>query len=295
MVSTGERPRRVALVTGAGDPDGLGAAIAAALAAAGFVVAATDLQEKAKDQGEDPERSGVSPLPRPGLFIPADLTAEAGCTAVTDAVLARYGRVDVLVNNAAAGSGADKNDIADVPADAWDHVLDVNLRAAFLLIKSVVPDMRRRGWGRIVNLSSLVGLTGRPQRAAYAASKAGLIALTRSAALDVARDGITVNAVCPGLVATSRTTKAMAARVAAGRSASVAAALAEQAAGIPLGRLAAPSEVAALVTFLASDAAGFITGEAIGVHGGELYSGYQAAVPAPPPSDTNVTKEPQHA
>ncbi len=293
MVSTGRR--RVALVTGAGDPGGLGAAIAAALDAAGFMVAATDLSEKTEDRNQDSERELVSPVHRPGLFVPADLTAEAGCAAVTDAVLARYGRVDVLVNNAAAGSGADKNDIADVPTDAWDHVLGVNLRAAFLLTKRVVPVMREHGWGRIVNLSSLVGLTGRPQRAAYGASKAGLIALTRSAALDVARDGITVNAVCPGLVATSRTAKAMAARVAAGKSASVAAALAEQAAGIPLGRLATPPEVAALVTFLASDAAGFITGEAIGVHGGELFSGYPAAVPAPPARETNVTKEPQHA
>lgn len=268
---------RVALVSGAGQPDSLGAAIAAALVAGGHLVVATDV----------PATGGAALQAHE--FVAADLTDADECAALVDGVVSRHGRLDILVNNAAAPGGADKNDIAEVPVAAWDQVMAVNLRAAFVLTARAVPQMRRRGWGRIVNIASLVGLTGRPQRAAYAASKAGMVALTRSAALDVAADGITVNAVCPGLVRTGRTMRSFERRVAAGQADSVEDVLREQAAGIPMGRLAEPEEVAGLVTYLVSETAGFITGEAIGVHGGELFAGGD-----PRPARFTAAKESVH-
>lgn len=273
---------RVALVSGAGQPDSLGAAIATALAVCGHLVVATDAPDTGGAAGNAHE------------FVAADLTDADACAALVASVAEHHGRLDVLVNNAAAPGGADKGDIAEVPVSAWDQVLAVNLRAAFVLTSRAVPEMRRRRWGRVVNIASLVGLTGRPQRAAYAASKAGMVALTRSAALDVAGDGITVNAVCPGLVRTGRTMRSFERVVAAGRADSVQDVLLEQAAGVPMGRLAEPEEVASLVTYLVSEGARFITGEAIGVHGGELFAGGSPGTGRVSAANVSAAKESVH-
>jgi 3-oxoacyl-[acyl-carrier protein] reductase len=118
------------------------------------------------------------------------------------ACIERYGRLDILVNNAGAPQGADRNDIAEVPIGGWDQV--INLQGTFLVSRASVPHLRERNWGRIINISSIAAVAAGPKIAAYAASKAAILGLTRSVAMDVAKWGITVNAILPGGVATSR-------------------------------------------------------------------------------------------
>jgi 3-hydroxybutyrate dehydrogenase len=141
-------------------------------------------------------------------------------------------------------------------------------------MRGAVPLMRRYGWGRIVNIASIDGLTPKPTRGAYCSSKSALIALTRSVALDVAKDGITANSVCPGSMKTYRAMKTVARRIAAGVVASEEDAFAAEVSRIPIGRFGEVEEVARIVSFLASDAAGYVTAEAWGAHGGQLFTGY---------------------
>ena len=187
------------------------------------------------------------------MAVQCDVSDGAAVQAMMDEVLERYGRIDILVNNA----GITRDGLLmTMKEEAFDAVLDTNLKGAFLCTKAVVRRMMRQRYGRIINLSSVVGLHGNPGQANYAASKAGLIGFTKSLAKELATRGITVNAVEPGFIQTDMTTFLPDA---------VKEALKVE---IPMGRPGNPEDVAAAVAFFASDAAAYITGQVLCVDGG---------------------------
>jgi 3-oxoacyl-[acyl-carrier protein] reductase len=237
---------RVALVTGASR--GIGRAIARALAERRATVVAA--------AREDHARSVVDELVAAGHRAEAaalDVTDAASVTNTVADVLDRFGRIDILVNN--AGITRDQLTLR-MKRDDWDAVLATNLTAAFSCAQAVLRPMIKQRSGRIVNISSIVGQTGNAGQANYAASKAGLIGLTKALALEVASRNITVNAVAPGLIDTDMT-KALAGGIQD-----------DWAERIPLKRLGTPEDVAAAVLFLASDEAAYITGQVLSVNGG---------------------------
>jgi NAD(P)-dependent dehydrogenase (short-subunit alcohol dehydrogenase family) len=269
---------RVAVVTGCGKRDGLGAAIARALSAAGAHVLVSDVVDGGVSNDVDTpvvagSTEGVSALARElsmssvaAAAALADLREEADCSRLVDTAVGLWGRLDILVSNAAAPHGRERSPIADVPLAAWDLQLDVNLRGAFLLARAAVPAMRRGGrGGRILVVSSIAASRGLPHRVVYSASKAGLLGLVCSLATELGPDGITVNAICPGLISTSR------GRSSAIRQSGEASAdeeLRRRARVIPAGRMGHPDDIAEVVRFLAGDAASYVTGQAIAVDGG---------------------------
>jgi 3-oxoacyl-[acyl-carrier protein] reductase len=208
----------VALVTGCGKRDGVGQGVARALAASGMTVVVADKEPA----GVLNRRQEVVGVPDDGWRGVVSLTeeitsagAEASCLLgdigdegdaeqmVAEAVK-RHGRLDVLVNNAAAPQGPDRADIEDVPVDVWDQVIRVNLRGTYLMSRFAVPVMRGQRYGRIINIASMAGVVAAPRSTAYSASKAAVLGFTRALSADVAPWGITVNAIAPGMVATSR-------------------------------------------------------------------------------------------
>jgi acetoacetyl-CoA reductase len=238
--------QRVAIVTGG--TRGIGAAITSSLATHGCHVAAGF----SKDRGKAEELlkkhpSGSISLHQGRVDLPED------CARVVAEVLKTYGRVDYLVNN--AGITLDKT-VRKMTVEEWRTVLQVNLSGAFYMSKAVLEHMLERGSGRIVNISSVIGETGNVGQANYAASKAGLLGLTKSLALETARKGITVNCVAPGFIATEMV-EAMPKAV-----------LDMVVEKIPLRRLGRPEEVARVVWFLLEDEAAYITGAAYNVNGG---------------------------
>lgn len=244
---------KVVLVTGAAK--GIGAAVARAFAAEGGRVAALDVDAAALEALAAEARTGGAEV----LPLRADVTRAADVGAAVAKVAARWGPVDILVNNA-GGFAAVRPATEDIPDDEWDFTLRLNLTSAFLCAKAVLPGMKGRRWGRIVNLSSIGGRGGAVLLSSpYAATKAAILGFTRHLALETARAGITVNAVAPGTTATER--------FRALRTAADTAALVEK---VPLGRVAEPSEIAGCILFLASDAASYITGACLDVNGGVL-------------------------
>lgn len=269
--------KRVALVTGCGKIDGIGAATALALAAAGVAVVVTDVSESGRANEWGAEASnGWEGLSSLAAKIEAnggeahcargDVSAELDAASMVENTISHFGRLDILVNNAAAPQGADRADIEKVPLAAWEELMAINARGTFLMSRAAVGHMRRHAFGRIINVSSAIVRHRLANRVAYAASKAAIIGFTEALAFDLASDGITVNAVCPGSTITSRF------RSTAQRSGfkDTATALAETARGVPAARHGRPDEMAAMITFLASEAAGYITGQAIYVDGGGL-------------------------
>jgi 3-oxoacyl-[acyl-carrier protein] reductase len=241
--------RRVALVTGAFG--GIGAAVARALAAGGADIALLD----ARPAGEGAAAAAaVEALGRRALALSADVTNELAVDDAFKEVRGRLGDPDVVVNNAGI---TDDALLWKMSAAAWRRVIDVNLTGAFLVLRAAIPAMRERGWGRVVQVASINGERGKAGQANYAASKAGLIALTKTAARELGPRGITVNAVAPGLIETPMTADLpdeIRKR-----------AVAESA----VGRAGRPEDVAALVAFLCGEAAGHITGHVIRVDGGQ--------------------------
>jgi NAD(P)-dependent dehydrogenase (short-subunit alcohol dehydrogenase family) len=227
---------RTCLVTGASR--GIGAAVAARLSADGHRVALLGRDADALD------RVG-SALPGTAMTLPADVTDPAAVEAALERLEGAWGPVEVLVSNAGAGTAAPLVDTTD---DDWARMLDLNLTAPFRLVRRVLPAMTAAGWGRIVVVASVVAKRGEAQVAAYSAAKHGVLGLVRAAAAEVARTGVTVNAVCPGYVdtpMTDATVEGIAAR--SGRSPEDARAVLAR--RQPIGRLVDPAEVAEAVAF----------------------------------------------
>jgi len=235
---------RTALVTGS--TRGIGRAIAEVLAESGARVAVVG-----RDLGRAQEAASViSPEAR---GFACDVGDVASVTALVEAVEQEFGAIDILVNN--AGLTRD-NLLFRIKDDDWDAVIDANLRGAFVAIRAAARGMMKRRWGRIVNIASVVGVVGNKGQANYAASKAGLIGMTKSVAKELASRGILANVVAPGFVETDMT-----------------AAMTEDAkktlfTQIPLERLGTPRDIAGVVAFLASDHASYITGQVLVVDGG---------------------------
>ncbi len=268
---------RVALITGCGKENGIGAAIARRLAAAGITVVVSDARATGVDNDNNLKRdtgwrgleslvTGIVAAGGIASALEGDVSTEDGAAHLVAATVARHGRLDILVNNAGAPHGQDRGEIETLPVDAWHKVMGVNALGPFLMARAAVPHMKAQGWGRIITMSSVAGVYALPQRAIYSASKAAVIGMTRSLALDLAPLGITVNAVCPGSI---RTDRAISTTLRAGWN-DVEAGLAERAKALPMGRHGRPEEIAATVAHLASEDAGFITGQAFVIDGGGL-------------------------
>lgn len=233
-----------ALVTGASG--GIGAAIARALHDAGATVGLSGTRE-------EPLQALATELGERAHVLPCNLSDREAVIALPKAAVEAMGAVDILVNN--AGITRD-NLFMRMSEEEWDAVLQVNLTSAMLLSKGVMRGMMKARWGRIVNISSVVGATGNPGQANYAASKAGLVGMSKSLAYEVASRGITVNAVAPGFITTAMTDKL---------SEDQQSAILTQ---VPAGRMGEANEIAAAVLYLASPEAGYVTGATLHVNGG---------------------------
>jgi NAD(P)-dependent dehydrogenase (short-subunit alcohol dehydrogenase family) len=269
---------KVALVTGAGGERGIGRAIAMRLAAAGADVVVTDVTESpASATGWQGLRQVVTEIERLGrraAGIVADVGEAAEVQRMVDEAVGRLGRIDILVNNAAARAAGDRVPVVDLDESDWDRVQRTNVRGTFLCCRAVARHMLARAGGcqggRIINIASTAGKTGIARYGAYCASKFAVIGLTQSLAQELAPKGVTVNAICPSLVATERVDDIAAALTpAASTGGDHRQALINDAVGrAPLGRLADVQDVASLAAFLASPQAGYLTGLAISVAGG---------------------------
>jgi NAD(P)-dependent dehydrogenase (short-subunit alcohol dehydrogenase family) len=239
---------RVAIVTGAAR--GLGRAAAERLRERGASVA---VNVRDRERAESLARE----IGENVLAVPGDIAADGVPEEIVRRTLERFGRIDILVNNAAL---ARSTRFPDLSAEEWRHALEVNLTAPFLLTKAALPAMKAQHYGRIINISSTAGRTVSTLGGAhYTASKAGLLGLTRAAAKELGQFGITVNAVCPGMIDTELTRENATPEL-----------LARLAASYPVPRLGTALEVADLICFAASEEAGYITGASFDINGGDL-------------------------
>ncbi len=237
--------QRIAVVTGG--TGGIGTAICKKLAAAGHKVWAADILDDAKGA------EWVAARKAEGFdfgYVRADVTDTEGCAAA----LAKVGQVDILVNNAGITRDAVFKKLTKVD---WDAVMGTNLDSVFNMTKPIIDGMLERGWGRIINISSINGQKGQFGQTNYSAAKAGMHGFTKALAQETAKKGITVNTISPGYIGTDMVM-------------AIKEEIRDQIiAGIPVGRLGKPDEIAALVTYLASEDAGFITGSNVAINGGQ--------------------------
>jgi NAD(P)-dependent dehydrogenase (short-subunit alcohol dehydrogenase family) len=239
---------RVAIITGAAR--GLGRAAAARLHERGASVA---VNVRDRERAEQTARA----IGERAMGLAGDIAAAGVADAIVRQTLDRFGRVDILINNAALPL---TTRFEQIGADEWRRALEVNLTAPFLLTQAVLPAMKQQGYGRIVNISSTAGrMVSTLGGAHYTASKTGLLGLTRAAAKELGRYGVTVNAVCPGMIDTELTRESASSDV-----------LDRLARGYPIPRLGTPLEVADLICFIASEQAGYITGASLDINGGDL-------------------------
>jgi NAD(P)-dependent dehydrogenase (short-subunit alcohol dehydrogenase family) len=272
---------KVVLITGCARYRGLGRGMALAFAQAGADLALTDVEaggtRNVGEAGEDEARVGwrgleslaaeIAALGRRALTLVGDVSQRADAERLVQQTLDHYGRIDVLVNNAGAPHGEDRTFFWEVPAEAYDLVMNVNARGCFLMSAAVTRHLLARGeGGRIISIASVLGKVGWSKRAVYSASKFAIVGLTQSMAQELAPHGITVNAICPGSMDTARNQSSryreeMAPDEASGRSLQLIGAA-------PVGRLGQPGDIGRLAVFLADPASDFITGQSINVDGG---------------------------
>ena len=246
---------RTALVTGASR--GIGRAVALGLAREGFDVVVNDIARQQAELAAVAEE--IAGLGRRGIALTADVSDRAQVRALADAAVAQAGQVDAVVNNAGILIA---NTVESLLEEQWDAVMDVNAKGTFLVAQALLPHMRGRGYGRIVNIASIGGKHGAPEQAHYSASKAAIMGFTRVLAQEVGPFGITANCVCPGIIVTDmgRTNLSEQANV-------------DKWVGITaLRRLGQPEDVVGPTCFLASDAAAFVTGQSLNVCGGIVLS-----------------------
>ena len=235
---------KTALVTGASG--GIGGAIATALHGAGATVALSGTRV-------DPLNALAAELGERAHVVPCNLSDREAVKALPKAAIEAMGGLDILVNNA----GVTKDNLfMRLKDEEWDSVLEINLTSTMMLMRAVMRPMMKARAGRIINISSIVGVTGNPGQANYAASKAGVIGMGKSVAQEVASRGITVNAIAPGFITTAMTDV-----------------LTDEQktgllAGVPMGRMGTAEEIAAAALYLASDEAGYVTGQTLHVNGG---------------------------
>ncbi len=242
---------RTALVTGASR--GIGRAIALGLAREGFDVVVNDI---ARQRGElDAVAAGIAAMGRGGKALLADVSDRAQVHAMVE----RAGKIDVVVNNAGILIASTVEKLQD---EQWDAVMDVNAKGTFLVTQALLPQMRERGYGRIVNIASIGGKHGAPEQAHYSASKAAVMGFTRVLAQEVGQFGITANCICPGIIVTEmgRTNLSDRANVDKWEAATA------------LRRLGQPEDVVGTAVFFASDASAFVTGQTLNVCGGIVLS-----------------------
>lgn len=254
---------KVAVITGS--TDGIGLAIARALASQKVSIMLNGFGDPNTIEGlrrELSEQHGVAVA-----YSAADLTSAVEASSLIETATRELGHVDILVNNAGTQH---KSSIEQQPPEKWDLVLALNLTAAFHTIRTALPQMRERNWGRIINIASIYGLTGGYDRSSYVASKHGLVGLTKAVALETAHSAITCNAICPGDVSTRifyKTAKDLALRENITREE----AQRRVAAGnMPSGQTVAPEQVAAMAAYLCTDAASEMRGSALSIDGGWL-------------------------
>ena len=240
--------RRVAIVTGAAGA--LGSAMCERFVRDGVRVVVADVAvEPARALAQRLDPSGATALP-----VAVDMADYATVEAMVETVLAWSGRIDIMVNN--AGIGEELVPTWEMPIDVWQRTIDIDLTGVFYGTRAVLPTMLERGWGRIVNISSIAGKEGKHNPAAYAAAKAGVIGLTKAVAFEVAPHGILVNAITPGSIASANWAKISPE------------AQEESRKRHPVGRVGQPPEVAALVAWLSSDECSFSTGAVFDISGG---------------------------
>ena len=275
---------KVALVTGAGGMRGVGRATVMKLAGMGADIALTDVHREMEDlppaevrnswRGIDAVSEEVEATGRRAFPAYCDLGDSAQIKRMVEQVMAHYGRIDALVNNARAIIGRDKVSVTELEQEVWEHFLRINTTAPYLLTKEVGRRMIEAGnGGRIINIASNASKQASATGAAYSASKFAVLGLTQASALDLAPYGITVNAVCPGPINTDRMSyweRDQAAERGISQEELRGQIVQAGAQASPLGRIAEPQDVANVVAFLASDEASFVTGQAYNVNGGLL-------------------------
>ncbi|MGV0817853.1 SDR family NAD(P)-dependent oxidoreductase [Martelella sp. AMO21009] len=246
---------RTALVTGASR--GIGAAIATGLARRGYDLVLNDIERQKADLETVAEN--IRGMGRRVEIVFADVSDKAQVEAMARKALDAFGQIDALVNNAGILIAGE---VDGLPEASWDAVMDINAKGSFMVIQSLLPSMKKRGYGRIVNIASIGGKHGAPQQAHYSASKAAVMGFSRVLAQEVGPLGITVNCVCPGIILTDM-----------GRvnldDPAVREAWQEKTA---MARIGAPEDVVGPVAFFASDDAGFVTGQTLNVDGGIVFS-----------------------